>query len=316
MKKVYLLASIFIFLFATILVLLFDSSINKKVAVSFSDAEFKNSSKAFVNKKINAELQGGNINSQDINASLQDINAQGQDINFEGSNSNIKNTQADFQNKNNAANIQGGFYNQHQRISSYGSIEDGKVVVKPTPAQNSRYYNTIDINDMNLSQDDINKIKQTGQFDDLNHLSQKDLKLIEEILNRSEIPQEEDVFEDIDWDTYKLRLISKVAEDSSYLKALDGYPVDTPVYYSFKVDLNGNISNIIIISVLREYDKKQFAQLIQNLQHKPILKFPKNTNRKKVTIQAILLLTDEERGDAEIIDNKMRMKDIERVKLN
>lgn len=268
--------------------------ISGKVKFSTSSAKFTNANYAVVNRRTTA---------------------QNQDLNFSNtSNSKLKNQNIDLKVDDSFENKEVNLKNDKRKYS-YPTINSPNIYDKKflnnAPVKVST--NDIDNTALNLLPEDMEKVKNSGLIKDFENLSLEDAKTIEKILNTPveiENSQEDFVYEDIDWDKWKIRLINKITYDSGYIKELDGYPVDTPIYYSFDVDNNSNVKNIVIISlVVEEEGKQKLAKLLKSYEHKQILKFPKDSKRKKANISAIMLLSDQLE-----YANSTNFKDVERIK--
>ena len=307
MNKLYIIFGIFLFIFFTILVLCTDSnsmagkvnlfSANPKIALK--DAyNLKNSS-------TNTEFSDININSDN---KLKNKNAF-----FNNSNSNISNNKAVINDSNINLN------NKKTDTRHYPSINSPDIYRKNAYVNfnNKSNINTqqsevneenFALKDIYLHPEDMKKIQNAG-LKDINNISTADLKNIEALLNQPE--DEKYTLEDIDWNTWKSRLINKITTDSGYIKDLDYYPLDTPLYYSFNVHNDGRISDVLVISlVVVESDRKKLANLIKSYEHKPIVKFPKGSKRKKVSLSSIMLLSNESK-----LSKPGDFNDIEKIKV-
>ena len=123
--------------------------------------------------------------------------------------------------------------------------------------------------------------------------------------------EDEYLYKNIDWSKWKSNFVNRILDDSLYIGELDNYPNGAFFYYSFTVDSSGGISNISVRSVyLSEHDKNLVKNLIKGYAHKPITKFPLNTNRKTAKVSAIMMLSNNETNYSKPSD----FNDTERVK--
>ena len=80
---------------------------------------------------------------------------------------------------------------------------------------------------------------------------------------------------------------------------------------TFNVHNDGTISDVLVISlVVVESDRKKLANLIKSYEHKPIVKFPKGSKRKKVSLSSIMLLSNESK-----LSKPGDFNDIEKIKV-
>ena len=118
-------------------------------------------------------------------------------------------------------------------------------------------------------------------------------------------------YQDIDWSTWKSNFVNRILDDSMYITSLDLYGVGTWFYYSFNVTDKGEIKDVFVFSLyLNDDDKRQIRDLIRSYAHKPITIFPKDSQRKKAKVKAIMLL-----GDTESKSNASNFNDIEKIKI-
>ena len=280
MNKLYAIFGIFVFVFLTLVVLLADTDSRRgKINLFSMNTRLVNeSSYTLKNQETNAEFDDIKINSKsNINTSNVTLN-----------NNLNKITSNDVKISNSKTNT-----------SSYPSIhtpniyrKDAYINIDNKSKQIEEQKPTFSINDIHLHPEDEKKIEKAG-FKNISNISTKDLNSIANILNEP-VEKDEYAYENIDWNTWKSRLINKITDDSAYIEELDYYPVDTPIYYSFKVHNNGTISDVIVISlVVVDSDKKKLADLIESYANKSIVKFPKGSKRKSVSLSSIMLLSNE-----------------------
>lgn len=118
-------------------------------------------------------------------------------------------------------------------------------------------------------------------------------------------------YQDINWGTWKSRFVNKILDDSLYIKSLDNYGLGTWFYYSFTVTNTGDIHDVVVFSLyLLDEDKSKIRALIRGYGGTPITIFPKDSERKKVKVKAIMLL-----GDTEQKAKPSNFGDTERVKI-
>lgn len=118
-------------------------------------------------------------------------------------------------------------------------------------------------------------------------------------------------YQNIDWSTWKSNFVNRILDDSMYITSLDLYGIGTWFYYSFNVTDKGEIKDVFVFSLyLNEDDKRQIRDLIRSYAHKPITIFPKDSQRKKAKVKAIMLL-----GDTESKSNASNFNDIEKIKI-
>lgn len=96
-----------------------------------------------------------------------------------------------------------------------------------------------------------------------------------------------------DWNMWKNDIISELTMDFNSMDSLEKYKKGTNIYYSFFIDNKGNISNIKVWAFgITKADKKEIINTIKSYEHNKIVKFPKNTTRKKIKVSVLLLITD------------------------
>ncbi len=96
-----------------------------------------------------------------------------------------------------------------------------------------------------------------------------------------------------DWNMWKNDIISELTMDFNSMDSLEKYKKGTNIYYSFFIDNKGNISNIKVWAFgITKADKKEIINTIKSYEHNKIVKFPKNSTRKKIKVSVLLLITD------------------------
>jgi len=91
----------------------------------------------------------------------------------------------------------------------------------------------------------------------------------------------------IAWNKWRSDVQNRIMDDSD----LDG-SYGTVFYFTFKVDKNGNISNINVIctDIGNKRAINELRHVISNLNGKPILKFPRNSRRNSINFRGGFML--------------------------
>lgn len=98
----------------------------------------------------------------------------------------------------------------------------------------------------------------------------------------------------ISWNQWRSNIVNKILDDSYSIQELNKYPSGTWFYYSFNVDREGNIFNINVISFTMEpQDIQLVTDLIKSYTHAPLIVFPKNSKRNKVSVRAVCLFDNQ-----------------------
>ena len=119
------------------------------------------------------------------------------------------------------------------------------------------------------------------------------------------------IYKNIDWNTWKSEFVNKILDDSIYIESLDNYKKNTWFYYSFFVTATGRIEDIKIISfALKQEDRKLVKKLIKSYEYDDITVFPANTKKRRVKVEAVMIL-----GDYEKKSNPSDFNENEKVKL-
>lgn len=221
----------------------------------------------------------GNLSNQNVNGSNTNVNI--------GNNGSLNNTGGSFNNNGNFNNQNTEFGNQGQFGNTGGNIN----------------------NNGNLNNQNTGFNNQNGQFGNENgEFGNYNVGFGNQDY-RNEM--EKYKYQDIDWSTWKSNFVNRILDDSMYITSLDLYGVGTWFYYSFNVTDKGEIKDVFVFSLyLNEDDKRQIRDLIRSYAHKPITIFPKDSQRKKAKVKAIMLL-----GDTESKSNASNFNDIEKIKI-
>lgn len=250
---------------------------NQKIVINQGGTDISNTDLGFNNT--------GNLNNQDIGAGNSNINM--------NNNGKFNNT-GDFNNQNFDFNNQGGFNNTGGSFNNTGSFQNNGGSFNNTGSdfgnQGQYFNNGSSINNTGGRADNYN----VG-FDNQDYRSD---------VNRYK-------YQAIDWSTWKSNFVNRILDDSMYIRSLDSYGIGTWFYYSFKVTDQGEIKDVTVFSLyLSEQDKKHVRDLIRSYAHKPITIFPKDSQRKKAKVKAIMLL-----GDTESKSDASNFNDVEKIKI-
>jgi len=196
---------------------------------------------------------------------------------------NSNNTQINFGNTNiNNQDIPAK--NKDVSIKSDSNLENSDVEFSNSDYeynnQDSSLSNNSNINYKNLDDTKLDEIINTANNFDNRSMEQP-------------APQRRYLYKNIDWNTWKSNFVNQILEDSLSIKELDLYNEGAWFYYSFEVDKNGRISNVIVRSVYLTFeDRQKVAELIKSYQYKDITVFPANTKRTSAKVSAVMMLSD------------------------
>lgn len=211
-------------------------------------------------------------------------------VNVDISQSKITNKEINTQNKNVdmesgkfANNSDVNFENSHSKFSSQSSnfSSEGKMT-----------YKNLDTTELD------NALNSAGRISN------------QRTSSSPSAPVRRYLYKDIDWGTWKSNFVNQILDDSLSLHELDKYDEGSWFYYSFDVDSDGRISNIVVKSItLTQEDKDKVAKFLKRYQYKDITAFPPNSQRKKAKVSAVMMLSDTTKKA-----NPDDFKDLERVK--
>ena len=227
----------------------------------------------------------GNLSNQNVNGSNTNVNI--------GNNGSLNNTGGSFNNNGNFNNQNTEFGNQGQFGNTGGSFNNNGNLNN----QNTGFGNQ----GGGIGNRGGGFQNENGEIGNYNvGFENQDY--------RSEMDRYK--YQDIDWSTWKSNFVNRILDDSMYITNLDLYGLGTWFYYSFNVTDNGEIKDVFVFSLyLNEDDKRQIRDLIRSYAHKPITIFPKDSQRKKAKVKAIMLL-----GETESKSNASNFNDIEKIK--
>ena len=125
------------------------------------------------------------------------------------------------------------------------------------------------------------------------------------------LPPRRYMYKNIDWNTWKSNFVNQILEDSLNIHELDRYNEGDWLSYSFNVDVEGRISNIVVKSfALSQSDKDKVARIIKSYERTDITLFPPNTKKKTARVFAVMMLSDTTQKS-----NPNDFHDFERVKI-
>ena len=227
----------------------------------------------------------GNLSNQNVNGSNTNVNI--------GNNGSLNNTGGSFNNNGNFNNQNTEFGNQGQFGNTGGSFNNNGNLNN----QNTGFGNQ----GGGIGNRGGGFQNENGEIGNYNvGFENQDY--------RSEMDRYK--YQDIDWSTWKSNFVNRILDDSMYITNLDLYGLGTWFYYSFNVTDKGEIKDVFVFSLyLNEDDKRQIRDLIRSYAHKPITIFPKDSQRKKAKVKAIMLL-----GETESKSNASNFNDIEKIK--
>jgi hypothetical protein len=285
---------------------------NPKVPIILGVALFIGISVVVINAKDMQTISRVKVSNQQIVINQGNTGISNTDVGFNNSgnlsnqNTNIGN-QGNFSNTGGGVNNTGNFNNQNTGFGNQGGLSNTGGGVNNTGNFNNQ--NTGFGNQGGLNNTGGNFNNQSGSFNNENGdidsynvgFGNKDY--------RSDM--EKYKYQDIDWSTWKSNFVNRILDDSMYIKSLDLYGMGTWFYYSFNVTDKGEIKDVFVFSIyLNDEDKKQIRDLIRSYAHQPITIFPKDSQRKKAKVKAIMLL-----GDTESKSNASNFNDIEKIKI-
>lgn len=228
----------------------------------------------------------GNLSNQNVNGSNTNVNI--------GSNGSLNNTGGSFSNNGNFNNQNTEFGNQGQYGNTGGSFNNN---------------GNLNNQNMGFGNQGGGIGNQVGRFGNEN----SEFGNYNVGFGNQDYRNEMDKYkyQDIDWSTWKSNFVNRILDDSMYITSLDLYGLGTWFYYSFNVTDKGEIKDVFVFSLyLNEDDKRAIRDLIRSYAHKPITIFPKDSQRKKAKVKAIMLL-----GDTESKSNASNFNDIEKIKI-
>ncbi len=285
---------------------------NPKVPIILGVALFIGISVVVINAKDMQTISRVKVSNQQIVINQGNTGISNTDVGFNNSgnlsnqNTNIGN-QGNFSNTGGGVNNTGNFNNQNTGFGNQGELSNTGGGVNNTGNFNNQ--NTGFGNQGGLNNTGGNFNNQSGSFNNENGdidsynvgFGNKDY--------RSDM--EKYKYQDIDWSTWKSNFVNRILDDSMYIKSLDLYGMGTWFYYSFNVTDKGEIKDVFVFSIyLNDEDKKQIRDLIRSYAHQPITIFPKDSQRKKAKVKAIMLL-----GDTESKSDASNFNDIEKIKI-
>ena len=286
---------------------------NPKVAIGIGIALFIGISVAVINAKDMKTISRVKVSNQQIVINQGDVGLNnsgnlsnqntgiGNQGNFNNAGGSINNS-GNFNNQNTGFGNQGNFNNQGGNINNNGNFNN----------QNAGFGNQGNFNNQggNFNNQGGGIGNQGGQFGNNNgDFNNYNVGFNNNNDYRNEMDKYK--YQDIDWSTWKSNFVNRILDDSMYITSLDLYGLGTWFYYSFNVTDKGEIKDVFVFSLyLNDEDKKQIRQLIRSYAHKPITIFPKDSQRKRAKVKAIMLL-----GDTESKSNASNFNDIEKIKI-
>lgn len=277
---------------------------NQKIVINQGDTGFSNTDVGLNNS--------GNFKNQNIDGSNTDLNI-GNNGNFSNTGSLINNNgrfgnqntdygnNGQFNNAGGSINNSGNFGNQNTGYGNHGGFNNtgGSVNNNGNFGSQNNGFGNHGNNIGNKNNSFQNNNENNGNYNV--GFGNKDY--------RSDMDKFK--YQDIDWSTWKSNFVNRILDDSMYITSLDFYGLGTWFYYSFNVTDKGEIKDVFVFSLyLNENDKRQVRELIRSYAHKPITIFPKDSQRKKAKVKAIMLL-----GDTETKSNASNFNDIEKIKI-
>lgn len=170
------------------------------------------------------------------------------------------------------------------------NIEGSNTIFSSDDSFNNRDYGISHQNTDISSDNNINS--QDTKYSDVD-AAMAHIKRIELEQKQKNSEDDEYRYQNIDWNKWKSNFVNKILDDSVAIKELDNYQDGAWFYYSFIVDNEGRISNISIRSpYLKAADKQKVADLINSYKYKSITRFPQNSTRKTVRVNAVMLLSN------------------------
>lgn len=169
------------------------------------------------------------------------------------------------------------------------NIEGSNTIFSRDDSFHNRDYD-INSQDTEISSNNINS--QNTKYSDID-AAMAHIKRVELEQNDKNSDADEYRYQNIDWNKWKSNFVNQILDDSVAIRELDNYQDGAWFYYSFIVDNEGRISNISIRSpYLKASDKQKVANLINSYKYKSITRFPQNSTRKTVRVNAVMLLSN------------------------
>ncbi len=285
---------------------------NPKVPIILGVALFIGISVVVINAKDMQTISRVKVSNQQIVINQGNTGFSNTDVGFNNSgnlsnqNTNIGN-QGNFSNTGGGVNNTGNFTNQNTGFGNQGGLSNTGGGINNTGNFNNQ--NTGFGNQGGLNNTGGSFNNQGGLFNNENG----DIGSYNVGFGNKDYRSDMDKYkyQDIDWSTWKSNFVNRILDDSMYIKSLDLYGLGTWFYYSFNVTDKGEIKDVFVFSIyLNDKDKKQIRDLIRSYAHQPITIFPKDSQRKKAKVKAIMLL-----GDTESKSNASNFNDIEKIKI-
>lgn len=175
------------------------------------------------------------------------------------------------------------------------SIND--IDLKSTPTnieyKNINNYNNSQVNDnvrnvdINIQNQNVNNYNSSPVQDNVSNVDPN-------IQNNAQNGVNGEYSLKISWNEWRSNIVNKILNDSYKIPELNKYASGTGFYYSFDVDNEGNINNIIVLSLnMESQDLQLIKMLIQSYSHTQLVVFPNNSKRNTIRVDAICLFDDE-----------------------
>ncbi len=260
-KTAVWIVCIIVFVFVTTFVLSLD--------VSTTSRRVKITNQNFAINHENTEL----VNDENVKFNIGKTNIDNKQIDTKNQ-AGIKSTDVNLANS-------GGIENQDT-----GFEDESAYARQQTNFDNAGNYDSQKIDFKNLDDSDLDNVIANAQNNQGTHT-----KLNSEPVKFQQ--QDEYMYKDLDWNTWRSNFVNKILDDSIYIHELDQYGEGTWFYYSFNVHKNGAISDISVKSMyLRPEDKAKVAKLIKSYQYKGITIFPAGSKRQVAKVSAVMMLSN------------------------
>lgn len=136
--------------------------------------------------------------------------------------------------------------------------------------------------------------KQKARLDSIENSLQKNK--LENQRTTSKTTKPRYLVRNIDWNTWKSDFVNEIIDGSMSINSLNYYPEGSWFYYSFKVNKQGEISNIKVLSMqINDEDKQKIENLIKSYQYKDITVFPANSRRETAKVDAVVMFGSSEK---------------------
>lgn len=303
MDKTKIIYAIIVVIAVTFFVYVYDyNSPDKKITFSLMTMSVANSNKAYSHRSIaNLENSDISLKSDKVKVKNKDIETDVDDVNIDNSKTNVQNSKVNYNNRS-YPTINSSYMFDNQRISTTSNYSGDNMAIDINDIDFSKVPKTIELTD-----EELKVVKDSGVVEDFNRITPQDMvkiqKVVNEFHNQKQQIQEEkerarELYEEktiaVNWGVWRANVINRVVDESLKIHELDSYPINSSLYYRFNVDNTGRVFNVRVISTsISREDCDKLKSAIESLQYKNVLKFPKNSLRKQVSVASVMVLANE-----------------------